>query len=96
MTMGIVFLEELEILLLTGKVKKKLLAMVRQFGVPTLFLTISAAEVQCITLLILLSEVVDKKKLTELEAENLPYDIKTRLIQSDPFICATYFGIKLK
>ncbi|CAG5050266.1 unnamed protein product [Parnassius apollo] len=76
--------------------KKKLLAMVRQFGVPTLFLTISAAEVQWIPLLILLSEVVDKKKLTELEAENLPYDTKTRLIQSDPFICATYFEIKLK
>ncbi|CAG4973517.1 unnamed protein product [Parnassius apollo] len=73
--------------------EKKLLAMVRQFGVPTLFLTISAAEVQWIPLLILLSEVVDKKKLTELEAENLPYDTKTRLIQSDP---STYFEIKLK
>ncbi|CAG5050327.1 unnamed protein product [Parnassius apollo] len=96
MTMGIVFLEELEILLLTGKVKKKLLAMVREFVVPTLFLSISAAEVQWIPLLILLSEVVDKKKLTELEAENLPYDTKTRLIQSNPFICATYFEIKFK
>lgn len=76
--------------------KKKLLAMVRQFGVPSLFITLSAAEVQWTPLLLLLSEVVDKNKITESEAENLPYETEARLIQSDPFICATYFETKLK
>lgn len=58
--------------------KKKLLAMVRQFGVPSLFLTLSAAEMQWIPLIMLLSEVVDKSKITESEAENLPYETKAR------------------
>ncbi|CAD7078400.1 unnamed protein product [Hermetia illucens] len=37
--------------------------------------------------------VVDKEDITEEEAEKLPYLGKARLIQSDPFICGTYFEI---
>ncbi|XP_047999641.1 uncharacterized protein LOC125236759 [Leguminivora glycinivorella] len=76
--------------------KKKVLAMIRQFGVPSFFLTLSAAEVQWLELLVMLKEVVDGETVSLYEVENLSYETKARLIQSDPFICASYFETKLR
>ncbi|CAD7091724.1 unnamed protein product [Hermetia illucens] len=73
--------------------KKKVLAMIRQFGVPSLFITLSAAETRWPELLKMLKFTVDRENISEEEAVRLPYLEKARLIQSDPFICATYFEI---
>lgn len=76
--------------------KKKLLAMIRQFGVPTLFMTISAAETQWPHLIKQLKSTVDKEEVSLEESQNIPYAEKVRLIQSDPFICATLFKTRYK
>ncbi|CAH0563184.1 unnamed protein product [Brassicogethes aeneus] len=71
--------------------KNKLMAMVRQFGAPTFFVTISAAESLWPELLVILSQVVDRKHLSETEALNLKSEDKCRLIRTDPITCARYF-----
>ena len=43
--------------------KVKLLAMIRQFGLPTLFITLSAADTRWPELLVELSRIVDQKKI---------------------------------
>lgn len=65
--------------------------MVRQFGVPTLFITVSAAETKWPRLIKQLKKTVDKEDVSLHEAAELPYEQKVRLIQSDAFICATFF-----
>ncbi|XP_050303800.1 uncharacterized protein LOC126741439 [Anthonomus grandis grandis] len=76
--------------------KTKLLCMIRQFGIPTLFFTISAAETAWPELIAILAKVVDNKELNLEEASNLPYIEKTRLIRKDPVTCARYFDHRFK
>jgi len=76
--------------------KKKVLAMIRQFGVPTFFITLSAAESRWTDLIVILKKVVDKETISFQEAKDLPYLEKARLIQQDPYICATYFDHRLQ
>ncbi|XP_046974744.1 uncharacterized protein LOC124541014 [Vanessa cardui] len=76
--------------------KKKVLAMVRQFGVPTLFVTVSAAEAKWPELIKQLKKTVDKGEVSLKEARSISYEEKARLIQSDPFICVTFFETRLK
>lgn len=76
--------------------KKKLLAMVRQFGVPTLFVTLSAAETKWPELIKLLKTTVDGDEIIKEQAEQLSYVEKARLIQRDPYICAAYFETRLQ
>lgn len=72
------------------------MAIIRQLGVPTLFLTVSAAETKWNELLIILKKVVDNDVISEDQAENLKYNEKARLIQSDPVTTARYFDHKFR
>ncbi|VDN17619.1 unnamed protein product [Gongylonema pulchrum] len=72
--------------------KQKVLAMVRQFGLPNFFLTLSAAEKQCPELLQILKRVVDHESINIVEALALPYAEKSRLIQLDPVACLFITG----
>lgn len=65
--------------------------MIRQLGPATFFMSLSAAETRWAHLLQILSNVVDEKSISELEAFNLTWQEKTRLIQSDPVTCARHF-----
>ncbi|GBP55930.1 hypothetical protein EVAR_97642_1 [Eumeta japonica] len=47
--------------------------MIRQFGVPTLFMTISAAETQWPHLIKQLKSTVDKEEVSLEESQNIPY-----------------------
>lgn len=76
--------------------KKDVMAMIRQFGIPTLFLTLSAAETQWPELLIILKNVVDGHTISEDQAKEMPYTEKARLIQSDPVTCSRYFDYKFR
>lgn len=71
--------------------KKDLFAMIRQLGPATLFCSFSAAETHWIHLLRILGKLVDGKEYSDNELENLNWEQKCRLIQSDPVTCARHF-----
>jgi hypothetical protein len=56
--------------------------MIRQFGLPTFFVTISAAEAQWEELIIILKQAVNKEIVSlDDQASSLPYEEKTQLIR---------------
>ena len=65
--------------------------MIRQLGPATLFCSFSSAETKWIHLLRILGKLVDNKNYTDEELENLNWEEKCRLIQSDPVTCARHF-----
>jgi hypothetical protein len=71
--------------------QKDLMAMIRQLGPATLFMTLSAAETRWNHLLKLLSQVIDNKILTDSECQQLTWSEKCRLISSDPVTCSRHF-----
>ncbi|CAF4101592.1 unnamed protein product, partial [Rotaria sordida] len=76
--------------------KKEVMAMIRQLGCPTLFLTLSAAETKWEDLIVILTQVLENKVITVEEAENMSYEKKCDLIKQDPVICVRYFEHRLK
>ena len=77
------------------KAKKDIFAMIRQLGSATLFCSFSSAETQWIHLLRILGKLVDSKEYTDNEIENLNWEEKSRLIQSDPVTCARHFDYQI-
>ena len=77
------------------KAKKDLFAMIRQLGPATLFCSFSSAETKWIHLLRILGQLVDQKRYTDDELENLNWEEKCRLIQSDPVTCARHFDYQV-
>ena len=77
------------------KAKKDLFAMIRELGTASLFCSFSSAETQWIHLLRILGQVIDKKEYTDNELENLNWEEKCRLIQSDPVTCARHFDYQI-
>ena len=71
--------------------KKKGMAMLRQIGCPTFFLTLSAAESRWEELLVMLKKTVYNEDITEEQARNMRYQEKYDLIRKDPVTCAQYF-----
>lgn len=61
--------------------QRKVMAMIRQFNIPSIFLTISAAESRWPELLVILTKLVDDKIISEEEALELPYVDRVRLIR---------------
>ena len=58
--------------------KKEVMAMIRQLGCPTLFLTLSAAETKWSELIVILTQVLENKVITLEEAEKMNYEKKMR------------------
>jgi len=76
--------------------KKEVLAMIRQLGCATIFLTLSAAETKWSELIVVLTQVLENKVITLQEAGNLSYEKKCDLIRNDPVTCVRYFEHRLK
>lgn len=76
------------------KQKKNVLAMVRQLGIFTFFITLSAAETHWTELLKILKKTVDNED--DFDVSNLDFAEKSRLIRSDPVTCALYFDHRFK
>ncbi|KAG5666323.1 hypothetical protein PVAND_014358 [Polypedilum vanderplanki] len=76
--------------------KKKVLGMVRQYGIFTLFITLTAAETHWKELLVILKKTVDMEDITEEAAGDLSFEEKARLIRTDPVTCAQYFDHRFK
>ena len=60
-----------------------------------MFCSFSSAETQWIHLLRILVKVVDNKEYTDSQLENLNWEEKSRLIQSDPVTCASHFDYQV-
>jgi hypothetical protein len=73
------------------KAKKDLFAMIRQLGPASLFFSFSSAETKWNHLLRILGKLVDHKDYSDEQLDNLTWDEKCRLIQSDPVTCARHF-----
>ena len=72
--------------------KKEVFAMIRQLGIPTLFLSFSANDLHWSELIITLGKLVDNKYYTEdLATDSLSWETRSRLVQSDPVTCVRHF-----
>lgn len=76
--------------------KKDLFAMIKQLGIPTWFISLSAAETKWKSLLVTLARLVDNNILSPNDALNLSWREKCRLIKSDPVTCALYFEYRVQ
>ena len=72
--------------------KKEVFAMIRQLGIPTFFISLSANDLHWSELIITLGKLVDKQDYTEAVASNtLSWQTRSRLVQSDPVTCVRHF-----
>ena len=71
--------------------KRELLATVRQFGIPTFFISLSCADTHWVVLLQSIGKVIDKKSYSSEEIKAMSFIDKTRLINADPVSTARYF-----
>ena len=76
--------------------RKDLMAMIRQLGIPTLFISLSAADTKWTQLLQSIYIQTHKKIIPLKELEALPWTEKCKLISSDPGTCALYFSNRVK
>ena len=74
------------------KSKKEVLAMIRQLGIPTFFMSLSAADLKWVDLLKTLGKLIDRYDYSDIEIENMSWSDRTRLVQSDPVTCARHFN----
>ncbi|MCG7875518.1 MAG: AAA family ATPase [Candidatus Thiodiazotropha endolucinida] len=76
--------------------KKDVYAMIRQLGLPTWFMSLSSADTRWIDLLKMLSILNKNMNYTDEQIENLAWEQKIKLIQSDPVTCSRYFEHRVK
>ena len=76
------------------RAKKDLFAMICQLGPASLFCSFSSAETKWNHLLRILGNLIDHKNYSEEELNNLTWDDRCRLIQSDPVTCARHFDFQ--
>ena len=69
---------------------KEIRAMIRQLGIPTWFISLSANDLNWPELLVMLGKMQDKKDYTG-KIDSLSYDDRTRLVRNDPVTCARFF-----
>ena len=75
------------------KRKKDIFAMIRQLGLPTWYGSFSSADTKWKDLLKVLGKLNDGKNYSEEESENMSWHEKTRLVQSDPVTCSSFFRL---
>jgi len=75
---------------------KELMSMIRQIGIPTFFLTLSAAETHWAELLVILAKILENRVISEEEAINLTFMEKSDLIQKDPVTTSRYFDKRIR
>ena len=68
--------------------------MIKQLGPATLFCSFVVSHQLWIHLLRILGKLVDNKEYSDTELENLNWEEKSRLIQSDPVTCARHFDFQ--
>ena len=72
--------------------KKDVFAMIRQLGIPTLFLSFSANDLHWSELVVTLGKLVDNADYSKAVAtDSLSWETRSRLVQSDPVTCVRHF-----
>ena len=72
---------------------KKDMAMIRQLGLPTWFMSLSSADTKWHDLIVILGKLNENKDYTnDLTENNMTWDHISRLVSSDPVTCARYFN----
>ena len=72
--------------------KKEVFAMIRQLGIPTLFMSFSANDLNWADLIVTLGKIVDNQDYSEdLKNNTLSWQTRSRLVQSDPVTCVRHF-----
>ena len=70
--------------------------MICQLGIPTLFISLSAADTKWLELLQSIYKLTNKKNITHEQLEKIPWNEKCDLISKDPGTCALYFNHRVK
>ena len=73
----------------------EVLAMVKQLGVPTYFLTLSCADLRWDELPYIINK-LNNLGVTEEELKNLSYQTRTELLNSNPVLIARHFQYKVQ
>ena len=76
--------------------KKNLMAMIRQLGIPTLFISLSAADTKWTNLLSSIKTLLTNQLCKNEEIEQMSWSEKCTLISSHPTICSLYFDNRVK
>lgn len=76
--------------------KKDVFAMIRQLGLPTWFMSFSAADTRWNDLIRALEVLNDHKEYTHADIESMTWAEKTKLIQKDPITCTRYFDDRFR
>ena len=76
--------------------KKELFAMIRQLGLPTWFISLSAAETHWADLLISWGKFVDNVDYTQKKGKNFMWETNNRLVRSDPVTVARFCITELR
>ena len=78
------------------KRKKDLFAMIRQFGLPTWFGSLSSADTKWNDLLRVLARLNDGTEKNDEELEKMNWNEKTKLVQKDPVTCSRFFDHRVQ
>ncbi|XP_062614811.1 uncharacterized protein LOC134276593 [Saccostrea cucullata] len=76
--------------------KKDVFAMIRQLGLPTWFMSLSAADTRWNDLIRALGVLNDGKEYTDEEINNMTWFEKSKLVQKDPITCSRYFDHRFR
>ncbi|XP_061170324.1 uncharacterized protein LOC133179634 [Saccostrea echinata] len=76
--------------------KKDVFAMIRQLGLPTWFISLSAADTRWNDLIRALGVLNDGKEYTDEEIDNMSWFEKSKLVQKDPITCTRYFDHRFR
>ncbi|XP_060573123.1 uncharacterized protein LOC132731041 [Ruditapes philippinarum] len=76
--------------------KKDVYAMLRQLGIPTWFMSLSSADTRWTDLLKILANLNQKDKYSDEQIENLTWEQKIKMIQSDPVTCSRFFDHRVQ
>jgi len=69
---------------------KKLLAMIRQQGKPTFFITFSAAETKWKELIVMLKKILKNEDVSEEDICSMEFNEIAELIRNDPVTCMRF------
>ena len=76
--------------------KKNVMAMIRQLGIPSLFISLSAADTKWTNLLSSIQTLLTNKLCSSEEIEKMTGSQKCTLISSHPTACSQYFDNRVK
>lgn len=70
--------------------------MIRQLGLPTWFMSLSAADTRWTDLIRALGILNNVKKYTDEEIDNMSWFQKSKMVQKDPITCTRYFDHRFR